>query len=81
MRDSPPDWALPGAPRSYTVTDAPCSARAYAVERPTIPAPITATSTPAATFLDYPHSAAKATRRPLPSSAADEFDERGFADE
>ena len=46
MRDSPPDWPFPGTPRSYTVTDAPRSSSPYAVERPTIPAPMTATSEP-----------------------------------
>ena len=43
MRDSPPDWAAPGAPRSYTVTAAPRRDSSYAVASPTIPAPTTAT--------------------------------------
>jgi hypothetical protein len=40
-RDSPADWPEPGAPLSYTATDAPCSSRAWAVESPTMPAPTT----------------------------------------
>jgi hypothetical protein len=43
-RDLPPDWPLPGAPLSYTATDAPRSSRAWAVESPTMPAPTTPTS-------------------------------------
>jgi hypothetical protein len=58
MRDSPPDCPLPGTPRSYTVTEAPRSASAYAVDRPTMPAPITATSLPAAMRLAYPSASA-----------------------
>jgi hypothetical protein len=44
---------LPVAGRSYTVTETPLSASAYAVARPTMPAPITATSAPVATNLPY----------------------------
>ena len=44
IRESPPDCPLPGTPRSYTATPTPRSLSACAVDRPTIPAPTTATS-------------------------------------